>query len=41
MKVGLQSALSDTNVDAAQPVSQRQLAISISAIAEESNRNVP
>ncbi|UBF26732.1 VWA domain-containing protein [Kovacikia minuta CCNUW1] len=41
MKVGLQPALSDANVDAAQPTSQRQLAISISAIAEEMSRNVP
>jgi Ca-activated chloride channel family protein len=41
MKVGLQPVLSDANVDAAQSVSQRQLAISISAIAEETSRNVP
>lgn len=41
MKVGLLPALSDTNVDAAQSVSQRQLAISVSAIAADLNRNVP
>ena len=42
MKVGLQSALSDVNIDAGQSVSQRQLSISISAIAdEEINRTVP
>ncbi len=33
MKVGLQAALNDANLDAAQASSQRQLAISISAIA--------
>jgi Ca-activated chloride channel family protein len=41
MKVGLQPALSDTNVDATQPTSQRQLAVSISAIPEEMGRDVP
>lgn len=41
MKVGLQSALSDANVDAAQATSQRQLSISIQAIAEEMSQNVP
>ncbi|MCL6432958.1 MAG: VWA domain-containing protein [Leptolyngbyaceae cyanobacterium HOT.MB2.61] len=41
MKVGLRPALSDMNVDAAQLVSQRQLAISISAIAEEVGRDAP
>lgn len=38
MKVGLLPALSDANVDAAQTMSQRQLSISISAIAQEMNR---
>lgn len=41
MKVGLHSVLSDVNVDANQATSQRQLAISISAIAEEGGRTVP
>ncbi len=41
MKVGLRLALSDMNIDAAQSVSQRQLAISISAIAEEIGRDAP
>jgi Ca-activated chloride channel family protein len=42
MKVFLQPALNDANVDASQTNSQRQLAISMSAIAqEEFDRNVP
>ncbi len=41
MKVGLQFALSDPNVDAAQPTSQRQLSISVSAIADETSRSAP
>ncbi|AFY49171.1 uncharacterized protein containing a von Willebrand factor type A (vWA) domain [Nostoc sp. PCC 7524] len=41
MKVQLLSALSDHNVDAAQVSSQRQLAISISAIAEQFEHNLP
>jgi len=41
MRVGLQTALSDPNLDAAQASSQRQLAISISAIAEATGRTVP
>jgi Ca-activated chloride channel homolog len=41
MRVGLQAALSDTNLDAAQPSSQRQLAISLSAIAPPGSRTAP
>ncbi|MEB3356960.1 MAG: VWA domain-containing protein [Synechococcales bacterium] len=41
MKVGLQAALNDANLDALQPSSQRQLAISISAIAELASRTAP
>ncbi len=41
MKVSLQPSLNDDNLDANQPNSQRQLAISISAIAEYMDRNVP
>ncbi|MBD0313584.1 MAG: VWA domain-containing protein [Microcoleus sp. T3-bin5] len=41
MKVSLQPALNDASLDANQLSSQRQLAISISAIAETLNRNVP
>ncbi|MBE9049181.1 VWA domain-containing protein [Nostocales cyanobacterium LEGE 11386] len=41
MKVNLQPILNDANLDARQPSSQRQLAISISAIAEVQDRNVP
>ncbi|MDZ8091388.1 MAG: VWA domain-containing protein [Nostoc sp. DedQUE05] len=41
MKVKLLSALNDNNVDLAQTSSQRQLAITISAIAGESDRNLP
>jgi Ca-activated chloride channel family protein len=41
MKVNLQPALNDANLDANQPSSQRQLAISISASAETLDRNVP
>ncbi|MHC5767111.1 MAG: vWA domain-containing protein [Nostoc sp.] len=41
MKVKLLSALNDNNVDVAQTSSQRQLAITIFAIAGESDRNLP
>ncbi|BAZ13176.1 von Willebrand factor type A [Calothrix sp. NIES-4071] len=41
MKVSLQPALNDGNLDGSQPNSQRQLAISISAVADNINRNVP
>jgi Ca-activated chloride channel family protein len=41
MKVQLLSALSDTNIDATQLSSQRQLAISIAAIAEPWEQNLP
>ena len=41
MKVFLQPALNDVNLDATQPNSQRQLALSISAQANDSQRNVP
>jgi Ca-activated chloride channel family protein len=41
MQVGLQPALSDANLDAQQAVSQRQLVVSIAAVAEESDPNVP
>ena len=41
MRVGLQAALSDGNLDVAQPSNQRQLAVSISAIAESESRTAP
>ncbi|NEO52041.1 MAG: VWA domain-containing protein [Okeania sp. SIO3B5] len=41
MKVNLHSVLNDTNIDATKSSSQRQLAISISALADELERNVP
>ncbi|MBD2293485.1 VWA domain-containing protein [Anabaena sphaerica FACHB-251] len=41
MKVNLQPTLNDSNLDAHQPSSQRQLAISISAIGETLDRSVP
>ncbi|MBD1921109.1 VWA domain-containing protein [Microcoleus sp. FACHB-831] len=41
MKVGLQPALNDANVDATQASSQRQLSISLSALAGDTERNVP
>jgi len=41
MKVFLQPALNDANVDATQTNSQRQLAISMSIAQEEFDRNVP
>jgi Ca-activated chloride channel family protein len=41
MKVGLQFALSDVSVDATQAISQRQLSVSVSAIADETRRSVP
>jgi len=41
MKVNLQPALNDVNVDANQTSSQRQLSISVSAIADTQDRNLP
>ena len=41
MKVNLNSALNDTNIDASQSSSQRQVALSISAMADELERTVP
>ncbi|MBD2435224.1 VWA domain-containing protein [Nostoc sp. FACHB-110] len=41
MKVNLQPALNDKNVDANQTSSQRQLSVSVSAIAEVQDRNLP
>jgi Ca-activated chloride channel homolog len=41
MKVNLQPTLNDANLDAHQPSSQRQLAVSISAIGETLDRTVP
>lgn len=41
MRVGLQAALNDANLDATQPSSQRQLAVSLSAIAELNGRTAP
>lgn len=41
MKVGLQPALNDENIDAAQTTSQRQLSISISALPEAVDQPVP
>lgn len=41
MNVGLQAALSDANLDAKQANSQRQMAVSISAIAETTGRTAP
>jgi len=41
MKVFLQPALNDTHLDAAQSSSQRQLAISVSAVAAEVGRSAP
>lgn len=41
MRVGLQAALSDANLDVAQASSQRQLAVSLSAIADASSRSAP
>lgn len=41
MKVSLQPALNDANVDAAAQSSQRQLSLSISAIASQLDRSVP
>lgn len=38
MKVGLEAALNDINLDAAQAVSQRQLAVSLNAIAESAHK---
>jgi Ca-activated chloride channel family protein len=41
MKVNLQPVLNDVNVDASQSSSQRQLSISVSAIADTLDQNVP
>jgi Ca-activated chloride channel homolog len=41
MRVGLQAALSDTHLDSAQTSSQRQLAISLSALADSQSRTAP
>ncbi|MDE5071998.1 MAG: VWA domain-containing protein [Trichodesmium sp. St5_bin8] len=41
MKVNLRSALNDTNIDASQSSSQRQMALSISVMANQLERNVP
>ena len=41
MKVGLQAALSDGNLDVSQASSQRQLAVSLSAIADAASRSAP
>ncbi|MDF5709888.1 MAG: VWA domain-containing protein [Nostoc sp. S4] len=41
MRVSLQPALNDSNLDANQLNTQRQLGISISAVAETQDRNVP
>uniref|UniRef100_A0A832H3H7 VWA domain-containing protein n=1 Tax=Oscillatoriales cyanobacterium SpSt-402 TaxID=2282168 RepID=A0A832H3H7_9CYAN len=41
MRVGLQFALSDTNVDASQAMSQRQLSVLISAIADDTSSTAP
>jgi len=41
MKVLLQPALNDANLDSNQSNSQRQLAISISALTQEIERSVP
>ncbi len=38
MKVGLEAALNDVNLDTAQALSQRQLAVSLSAIAESAHK---
>ncbi|BAY17344.1 von Willebrand factor type A [Nostoc sp. HK-01] len=41
MKVNLQPTLNDVNVDANQTSSQRQLSVSVSAIADTQDRNLP
>lgn len=41
MRVGLEAALNDAHLDAAQASSQRQLAISLSAIPEANGRSAP
>ncbi|MBE9181123.1 VWA domain-containing protein [Oculatella sp. LEGE 06141] len=41
MRVGLQAALNDANLDATQPNSQRQLAVSLSAIPNSTGRTAP
>jgi Ca-activated chloride channel homolog len=41
MKVGLEAALNDLHLDASQSVSQRQLAISLSALPEADGRTAP
>jgi len=41
MKIQLLSALNNTNIDASQDNSQRQLEVSISAIADELDTSLP
>lgn len=41
MRVGLQAALSDMHLDTSQSSSQRQLAVSLSAIADATSRSAP
>ena len=41
MRVGLQGILSDAHLNIVQPTNQRQLAISISAIADQASRQAP
>lgn len=41
MQVGLKCGLSDAHLDASQPSSQRQVAISISAVPEQLGRSIP
>ena len=41
MRVGLQCSLSDPNLDVAQPNSQRQLSMAISAIVDQPGRSAP
>ena len=41
MKVGLQAVLSDAHLDANQPSSQRQLSLSLTAIDEQNQENLP
>ncbi|WP_017304187.1 vWA domain-containing protein [Spirulina subsalsa] len=41
MKVGLQPLLNDSNLDANQSSSQRQLSVSVSAVSDEGDRGLP
>lgn len=41
MKLSVQTALSDAHLDAAQPTNQRQLSVSIAAVAGELDRDLP